>query len=333
MTRPFAPLSLPATTRTVSPFLTFIEGRGPGVGRLAAMVQSTSGASEMIFMNRLSRSSRPTGPKMRVPRGSLSGLISTAAFSSNRMYDPSGRRFSLLVRTMTAFTTSPFFTPAPGRASLTVATITSPMLAYRRPEPPSTRMHRISRAPVLSATRSRDSCWITSISWLSASPPAAPELGRTSRACARFQILGRASRALSSGSDKPRLGLRPLPVCRLLRLLEDLHDPPALCRRQWPGLHQQHPVADAARVLLVVRLQLAGVPQDLAVERMLDPVLDGHHHRLVHLVADDQALPDLAPPALLRSLFTHDATSLRSAPPRGSATLSQSIRSLTEPGG
>ena len=47
--------------------------------------QSTSGAREMIFMNRLSRSSRPTGPKMRVPRGSPSGLISTAAFSSNRM--------------------------------------------------------------------------------------------------------------------------------------------------------------------------------------------------------------------------------------------------------
>ena len=30
---------------------------------------STSGASEMIFMNRFSRSSRATGPKMRVPRG------------------------------------------------------------------------------------------------------------------------------------------------------------------------------------------------------------------------------------------------------------------------
>ena len=39
----------------------------------------------MIFMNRLSRSSRPTGPKMRVPRGSPSWRISTAAFSSKRM--------------------------------------------------------------------------------------------------------------------------------------------------------------------------------------------------------------------------------------------------------
>src|SRR5690606_4589386 len=47
--------------------------------------QITSGASEMIFMNFLSRSSRPTGPKMRVPRGSPSFLRITAAFSSNRM--------------------------------------------------------------------------------------------------------------------------------------------------------------------------------------------------------------------------------------------------------
>ena len=72
MTLPLAPLSLPAMTTTVSPFLTFT-------------VYSTSGASEMIFMNRLSRSSRPTGPKMRVPRGSPPSLMITAAFSSKRM--------------------------------------------------------------------------------------------------------------------------------------------------------------------------------------------------------------------------------------------------------
>lgn len=50
-----------------------------------AMDYSTSGASEMIFMNFLSRSSRPTGPKMRVPRGSPSFFKITAAFSSNLM--------------------------------------------------------------------------------------------------------------------------------------------------------------------------------------------------------------------------------------------------------
>ena len=39
---------------------------------------STSGAREMIFMNLLARSSRATGPKMRVPIGSLSLLMRTA---------------------------------------------------------------------------------------------------------------------------------------------------------------------------------------------------------------------------------------------------------------
>src|SRR6185437_4184670 len=45
----------------------------------------TSGASEMIFVNFFSRSSRATGPNTRVPTGSLASLISTAALSSKRM--------------------------------------------------------------------------------------------------------------------------------------------------------------------------------------------------------------------------------------------------------
>src|SRR5918998_239519 len=45
-------------------------------------------------------------------------------------------------------------------ASFTVATKTSPIEAYRRLEPPSTLMQRTSLAPLLSATRRRDSCWI-----------------------------------------------------------------------------------------------------------------------------------------------------------------------------
>src|SRR5690242_10831489 len=47
--------------------------------------QITSGASETIFMNFLSRSSRATGPNTRVPTGSPTSLISTAAFESKRM--------------------------------------------------------------------------------------------------------------------------------------------------------------------------------------------------------------------------------------------------------
>src|SRR4051812_1788649 len=106
-------------------------------------------------------------------------------------------------------------------------------------------MHRISLAPVLSATRSRDSCWITS----------AP---------------------------------------RLLGLLEDLHQPPALGRRQRTGLHQPDAVPYAGGVVLIVCLDLVGPADHLAVERVLNPVLHGYHDRLVHLVRHHQALTDLA---------------------------------------
>src|SRR4051794_19488676 len=217
----------------------------------------------MMRMNFLSRSSRPTGPKMRVPRGSPSALRITAAFSSNLMYEPSGRRRSLTVRTTTALTTSPFLTLPPGMASFTVATMTSPMPAYRRPEPPSTRMHKSSLAPVLSATRSRDSCWITSVSW-----------------CVCWFSAGFAGRAWRNGW--------------LLGLLEDLHHAPALGGAERTGLHEEDAVADAGRVGLVVGVQLVGTADDLAVERVLDPVLDSDDHRLVHLVADHQALAGLA---------------------------------------
>src|SRR5580693_8301729 len=113
---------------------------------------STSGASEMIFMWFLARSSRGTGPKIRVPTGSAWLLIRTAALRSKRMTEPSGRRMSLRTRTTTALITSPFFTLPRGIASLIDTTIMSPSVAYRRLEPPSTLMHMTRRAPELSAT-------------------------------------------------------------------------------------------------------------------------------------------------------------------------------------
>src|SRR6185437_11645916 len=114
--------------------------------------QMTSGASEMIFMNFLPRSSRTTGPKMRVPIGSCCLLMSNAALRSKRIALPSGRRTGNEVRTITAWCTSPFFTLPRGIASLTETTITSPTEAARRFEPPSTLMHCTRRAPELSAT-------------------------------------------------------------------------------------------------------------------------------------------------------------------------------------
>src|SRR5664279_1956214 len=90
---------------------------------------STSGASEMIFMWFLARSSRGTGPKMRVPTGSDWLLISTAALRSKRITEPSARRMSLRTRTTTAFMTSPFLTLPRGIASLIETTMTSPTVA------------------------------------------------------------------------------------------------------------------------------------------------------------------------------------------------------------
>src|ERR1700735_5937365 len=51
--------------------------------------QITSGASETIFINRLSRSSRATGPNTRVPTGSPTSLISTAALETKRRWGSS----------------------------------------------------------------------------------------------------------------------------------------------------------------------------------------------------------------------------------------------------
>src|SRR5262249_19067366 len=80
----------------------------------------------------------------------------------------------------------------------------------------------------------------------------------------------------------------------LLGLLQDLGDPPALGRRQRAGLHEPDPVALATGVLGVVGLVLLGAPDDLGVLGVLHPVLDLDHDGLIHLVADDEALPDLA---------------------------------------
>src|SRR5919108_1199264 len=90
---------------------------------------STSGARLTIFMNPPSRSSRATGPKMRVPRGLFWASMITAAFSSNAIVVPSLRPNGFLVRTTTAFTTSPFLIVPCGVAVLTVPTMTSPTRA------------------------------------------------------------------------------------------------------------------------------------------------------------------------------------------------------------
>src|SRR6202158_3335158 len=90
-TRARLPRSLPVTTITLSFFRIGVARRDisqstvTGSQLARSGPYSTSGASEMIFMKRRSRSSRATGPNTRVPIGSPSSLMSTAAFRSKRV--------------------------------------------------------------------------------------------------------------------------------------------------------------------------------------------------------------------------------------------------------
>src|SRR5512144_1579185 len=115
---------------------------------------------------------------------------------------------------MTAFMTSPFFTLEFGLASFTDTTMTSPSEAYLRREPPNTLMHSTRRAPELSATSN-----IVSV-------------------CTIAHRLGRRAAWPSAASA---------------RFLQDVAHAPALVLAQRPRLRDQHAVADAAPVLLVVR--------------------------------------------------------------------------------
>src|ERR1700731_2668512 len=151
---------------------------------------------------------------MRVPTGSICGLIRTAALRSNRITDPSGRLISFAMRTTTAFITSPFFTRPRGMASLTETTITSPIVAYFRFEPPSTLMHMTRRAPELSATSRLLCIWIMA-STLFLARAEKPERAHFQISSARLFLFGGLFllffyRRLGSYAPKhnPALGLR-----------------------------------------------------------------------------------------------------------------------------
>src|SRR3954470_9510353 len=107
----------------------------------------------------------------------------------------------------------------------------------------------------------------------------------------------RRARAPVVQGTRPRHAPAGPPRTGLLGLLDDLDQPPPLGGRRGPGLHDLHAVADAGDPLLVVRLQLARTADDLAVQAVLHAVLDLDDDGLLHLVADDEALADLAVPA------------------------------------
>src|SRR3954471_2349508 len=213
---------------------------------------STSGASEMIFMWFLARSSRGTGPKMRVPTGSICGLINTAALLSKRMTEPSGRLISLRIRTTTAFITSPFLTRPRGAASLIETTMTSPIVAYFRLDPPSTLMHMTRRAPELSATSRLVCIWIID-----------------------------APLPLSYALCAARLNSCPL-------LAPD--DRPALQLRNRAVFLEPDDVADGELVGFVVGVILLRTPHGLFQDRVREAAFDADNDGLVLLVAHHGAL-------------------------------------------
>src|SRR5438067_1640323 len=200
---------------------------------------------------------------MRVPTGSICGLISTAAFRSKRMIEPSGRLMSFEMRTTTAFMTSPFFTRPRGIASFTDTTITSPMVAYLRFEPPSTLMHMTRRAPELSATSRLVCIWIMMLSSL-----------LSLRAHCAHTNSRRSGRLRRSGN----------------LLLLALDHFPALELRQRPPLLDQHDVAHRELVLLVVGVEFLRTPHRLLEHGMGVAALDLHDDGLVLLVAHHDAL-------------------------------------------
>src|SRR6185437_1215118 len=222
----------------------------------------TSGASETILRNFFSRSSRATGPKTRVPTGSLASLMTTAAFWSKRIYVPSRRRYSLRVRTITAFTTLPFFTVPSGEASLTAAVTTSPRPAFAPSPPPSGRITCSLRAPELSATASMVLICTAMVFLLALffSPVELPD-----RLALLHGLVGRVFHL------------------RQRRAAHNLFKRPPLQLAQRPRLADAHHVADPRRVLLVVRVKLLRRPHDALVLRVRLAHLHRDHDGLLHL--------------------------------------------------
>src|SRR5215472_3893571 len=211
---------------------------------------------------------------MRVPLGLFLSWRITAALSSKRIYEPSGRPYSLAWRTMTALTTSPFLTEPPGVASLTEATMTSPIEASNLEPPATTRMHISSRAPVLSATRSRVCGMI---------------MGASGAGC---RVSGRrARRHLTPGAKRASC----LDLCDLDRLArtaaDDLLHRPVLASADRPRLGNDHGVANLAAIGFIVHLEAAGAAQGAPVQAMAGHHLDRNDDGLVHLVAGHA--PDL----------------------------------------
>src|SRR5688572_1442951 len=174
-----------------------------------------------------------------------------------------------LVRTITAFTTSPFFTVPSGAASLIWALITSPIPAYIWFRP-ITPIAAARFAPVLSAT------------------------SKIERIC--NILTSNLSRATQPLSIDWRCGLV---------FLDDLHQTPGFGLREWPRFGDQNNVAHFGFVFFVVRVEFLERRHDLLESRMLKAAFHADNNRLVHLVRNHfaGALFAVRPFVFCRGLF------------------------------
>src|SRR6266536_5544733 len=173
-------------------------------------------------------------------------------------------------------------------------------------------MQSSSRAPVLSATFRRDSCWITDRRLPCRSCLIAAHggdwQGRRERswpaATGATEDAARRRRVRPSGCE-----IRGW--WRSFGDLDDLGQAPVLRLRQRARLDDPDNVTHVRAVLLVVRMELRRAADHLLVLGMRADRLDLHDDRLIHRVGHDDATPLLAAAAIvLRLLLPRDRLAL-----------------------
>src|SRR5438477_13187293 len=122
-------------------------------------------------------------------------------------------------------------------------------------------MQSSSRAPVLSATFRRDSCWITDAHHpcrscsIAAKRKQRKDAGSVRSRWLRTRLRTRRCAALQRPSECELCGWRAS-----FSYLDDLGQPPALRRRQRARLDDAYDVSDVRSVLLVMGVELHGPP-------------------------------------------------------------------------
>src|SRR5262245_8707792 len=164
-------------------------------------------------------------------------------------------------------------------------------------------MQSSSRAPVLSATRTRVSCWITDGLLSRRSCPMAAQARASQGRRERSYLQGTdatedaARRGTACPSGCEMCGRRPS-----LSDLEDLREPPALRLRERTRLDDADDVAGLRLVLLVVGVELLRAADHLLVLRVRLDRVDANDDRLVHRGRDDNAAALLVATALALGL-------------------------------